>query len=78
MTVFEDSREFAVAMDRDDALAPFRERFNFPRHRDGRAPVYLCGNSLGLQPKIAVDYVQHELANWKDYAVDGHFHSDRP
>ena len=78
MTTFEDSREFAVAMDRNDALAPFREQFNFPRHRDGRSPVYLCGNSLGLQPRIAVDYVQHELDNWKDYAVDGHFHSDRP
>ena len=78
MTEFEDSRAFALAKDRDDALAPFREQFNFPRHRDGRPPVYLCGNSLGLQPKIAVDYVQQELDNWKDYAVDGHFHSDRP
>jgi kynureninase len=78
MTAFADSREFAVAKDRDDALAPFREQFNFPRHRNDRAPIYLCGNSLGLQPQIAVDYVQHELDNWRDYAVDGHFHSDRP
>ena len=78
MKNFEDSREFAVGMDRDDALASFRDQFNFPRHRNGRPPVYLCGNSLGLQPKVAVDYVQHELDNWKDYAVDGHFHSDRP
>jgi kynureninase len=75
---FEDSRAFARALDRDDALSAFRARFNFPRDRDGRPPVYLCGNSLGLQPKLAVDYVQHELDNWRDFAVDGHFFSDRP
>lgn len=75
---FEDTREFAVALDRSDPLAHFREQFNFPRERDGRAPVYFCGNSLGLQPKLAVDYVQQELRHWQDYAVDGHFHSERP
>lgn len=75
---FEDSREFAVAQDQADALARFRKEFNFPMERNGRSPVYLCGNSLGLQPKLAVQYVEDELRNWKDYAVDGHFHSDRP
>ena len=75
---YEDTREFAVALDRADPLARFRQQFNFPRERDGRAPVYFCGNSLGLQPKLAVDYVQQELQNWRDYAVDGHFHSERP
>ena len=75
---FEDDREFARALDRNDPLAAFRERFNFPRRRNGRAPVYFCGNSLGLQPQLAVDYVQHELKHWHDNAVDGHFHSDRP
>ncbi len=75
---FEDTRAFARAQDRDDALSSFRSRFNFPRERNGRAPVYLCGNSLGLQPKLAVEYVRHELDNWRDYAVDGHFYSERP
>jgi kynureninase len=75
---YQDSREFAVAQDQADPLAEYREQFNFPLSRDGRAPVYLCGNSLGLQPKIAVQYVEEELRNWKDYAVDGHFHSARP
>ena len=51
MTSFEDSRAWAIAMDRKDALAPLRGQFNFPRHRNGRSPVYLCGNSLGLQPR---------------------------
>jgi len=75
---YEDSREFAAAEDRVDPLARYREQFNFTLPRDGRNPVYLCGNSLGLQPKLAAEYVEDELQNWKDYAVDGHFHSDRP
>jgi kynureninase len=75
---FEDNREFARALDRDDPLGNWRGEFNFPRKRDGYDPVYLCGNSLGLQPKLAAQYVDEELANWRDYAVDGHFHSDRP
>lgn len=75
---YEDSRSFAEAQDRADPLAVFRERFNFPRERNGYAPVYLCGNSLGLQPQLAERYVRDELANWADWAVDGHFHSERP
>ena len=75
---FQDNREFARKLDEQDPLRGFREQFNFPRERNGRAPVYLCGNSLGLQPKLAERYVHEELANWANYAVDGHFHSDRP
>jgi len=75
---YEDSRDFATSQDRADPLARFREQFNFPLARNDRTPVYLCGNSLGLQSKLAAQYVEEELRNWKDYAVDGHFHSDRP
>jgi kynureninase len=75
---YEDKRDFALEMDQQDPLRGFRERFLFPRERNGLAPVYLCGNSLGLQPKLARQYVQDELTNWANYAVDGHFHSDRP
>ncbi len=75
---FEDNRDFALKMDQQDPLRVFRDRFLFPRERNGLAPVYLCGNSLGLQPKLARQYVQDELASWADYAVDGHFHSARP
>lgn len=75
---YEDSRAFATRMDGMDPLAGFRAEFNFPREKNGRRPIYLCGNSLGLQPKRAVEYVEKELANWRDYAVDGHFHAARP
>ena len=72
MNHYEDTREFAKRMDDEDSLA------SFPREQNGHTPVYLCGNSLGLQPKRAVDFVEQELDNWRHYAVDGHFHSERP
>ena len=75
---YEDSRAFAEALDEQDPLARFRAEFNFPGERDGLKPVYLCGNSLGLQPKRAAALVREELDRWADLAVDGHFHSDRP
>lgn len=75
---FADRRDFASMLDRDDPLAAWRQEFNLPLDRNGYSPVYLCGNSLGLQPKLAARYVEEELAHWKDYAVDGHFHADRP
>ena len=75
---FEDSVDFAKKMDAQDQLRDFRQQFNFPDERNGYSPIYLCGNSLGLQPKLAVQYVSDELGNWANHAVDGHFHSDRP
>lgn len=75
---FEDSREFADALDREDTLADFRASFFFPREQNGYEPVYLCGNSLGLESRLARRYVEQELDNWAHYAVDGHFHSERP
>ena len=78
MSDYRDSRDYAIRRDGVDPLAGFRAEFNFPREKNGRNPVYLCGNSLGLQPKRAVEFVEEELANWRDYAVDGHFHSARP
>ena len=78
MSHYEDSRAYASRMDREDPLAAFRAEFNFPLEKNGQPPVYLCGNSLGLQPKRAVEFVEQELANRRDHAVDGHFHSARP
>ena len=71
-------REEALRRDAADELAGFRERFNFPEARHGKRPVYLCGHSLGLQPKEAVRLVQEELDDWARLAVEGHFHARRP
>ena len=75
---FADSRAFALAEDERDPLAGFRDAFNFPSERGGYRPVYLCGNSLGLQPKSARALVIEELDVWANLAVDGHFHAERP
>ena len=75
---FEPTREFAAARDLADGLGPFRERFNLPPPKDGRDSVYLCGHSLGLQPKLAVQYVEQELADWAQLGVEGHYRARRP
>jgi len=75
---FEDRREFAAALDQSDPLAEYREKFRFPLEKNGQSPIYLCGNSLGLQPKSAEQHVRDELDNWANCAVDGHFHPDHP
>jgi kynureninase len=75
---FETGLEFARELDATDTLRAFREEFNFPLERNGHAPVYLCGNSLGLQPKRAAQYVTEELEDWANLAVDGHFRARRP
>ena len=69
------SEDFALEMDDKDPLKGFQTRFYFPKV-DGREAIYFCGNSLGLQPKSAQAYIQKELDNWADMAVDGHFHGE--
>jgi kynureninase len=36
--------------------------------------IYLCGNSLGLQPKSVEQALGEELDVWREQIVDGHFH----
>jgi kynureninase len=75
---FQPGPEFAAAMDRSDSLADFRQRFHLPKTKDGGDCVYLCGHSLGLQPKTAQHYVEQELEDWARLAVEGHFHAQHP
>lgn len=75
LTNFEYSEVFARQQDQQDQLAHFRERFHFPKV-NGQEAIYFCGNSLGLQPKSVKDYLDRELANWANLAVDGHFHGE--
>jgi len=69
------SEDFAKEMDENDPLKGFRSRFYFPKV-DGLEAIYFCGNSLGLQPKDTKEYIQKELDNWADLAVDGHFQGE--
>lgn len=72
---------YAASLDDRDALAAFRAEFNLPpspAHRDGRASLYLCGNSLGLQPKAAREAVLEELDDWARLGVEAHHHGKFP
>jgi kynureninase len=75
---FQSGEGFAREMDAADPLAHFRDRFCIPRNRTGGECVYLCGHSLGLQPKTAAAYVEEELQAWAELGVEGHFHARHP
>ena len=74
---FEDTLEFALAMDARDPMRSYRAEFIFPQH-DGRPVLYFCGNSLGLQPKAVRQALMDELDQWGTHAVEGHFRGERP
>jgi kynureninase len=77
-TPFQAGEKFAAAMDARDPLAHFRERFCLPKTKGGDDCIYLCGHSLGLQPKSARAYLDHELQDWARLGVEGHFHGKDP
>lgn len=56
----------------------FRDRFHLPLDAHGHPLTYLCGNSLGLQPKRAGELVREELEDWQRLAVHGHLEARRP
>jgi kynureninase len=70
--------EHARARDAADPLRGFRERFMLPVDERGAPLVYLCGHSLGLQPRAARELVIEELDEWAQRAVEGHEHGRRP
>ncbi len=61
----------------DDRLAKFRNEFHIPQHA-GADEIYFVGNSLGLMPKRAADFIQTEIDNWKTLGVRAHFEGDNP
>lgn len=74
---FENTLSFAHAQDEADQLRHFRSQFLFPNH-NGEDFIYLCGNSLGLQPKVASEVLKVQLDNWANYAVEGWFDGNEP
>jgi kynureninase len=75
--IYQDTLEFAEGLDVRDELRSFRDEFLIPLH-NGKDAIYLCGNSLGLQPKSAEKYLKAQLNSWKDLAVEGWFQGDDP
>jgi len=72
------TKAFAEQQDRNDPLNSFRDQFHFPVDQKGNPKIYLCGNSLGLQPKQTSAYVQQELEDWAKFGVEGHTDAQSP
>ncbi|MBE8168602.1 MAG: kynureninase [Shewanella sp.] len=74
---YENSLVFAKQQDLNDPLAHYKDRFYHPVI-DGKQVLYFTGNSLGLQPKSAKEYVETELNDWAKWGVEGHFNATNP
>jgi kynureninase len=61
-----------------DSLESYRSKFYIPLQADGGEQTYLCGHSLGLQPKSARAFVEAELQDWASLGVEGHFRARSP
>lgn len=75
---YQNSREFAKYLDQKDPLKSYRDQFYFPQHNKGEQAIYLCGNSLGLQPAGAEKAIKEHLKSWKELGVKGHFEGEKP
>ncbi|MFT6897698.1 MAG: kynureninase [Paraglaciecola sp.] len=73
----ENTLMYAQAQDAQDPMAAYREQFHHPVI-DGKQVLYFTGNSLGLQPKSAREYVNKELDEWAKWGVEGHFLAENP
>lgn len=74
---FENSLAYARNLDQVDPLSRFRDEFHFPE-KNGRRLIYLCGNSLGLQPKSVQQCIRKQLDSWQNLAVEGWFEGEEP
>ncbi|KAJ5896338.1 uncharacterized protein N7473_005737 [Penicillium subrubescens] len=83
------TREYAEALDAQDPLHQFRDEFIIPSKQDLKRKIlaadqsydeasdarsiYLCGNSLGVQPRSTRRYIEQYLRTWATKGVTGHF-----
>ncbi|KAI9660939.1 MAG: Kynureninase (L-kynurenine hydrolase) [Bathelium mastoideum] len=87
--------DHAQSLDEADPLRHLGEEFIIPSKADLKRKTldssaekdqssipstYLCGNSLGLQPRLTSSYLSHYLSTWATKGVYGHFKpvSDTP
>jgi len=70
--------DYAKQLDKEDELAHYRNQFHIPKDKKGNDLIYLCGNSLGLQPKATKDYINQELEDWANLGVEGHTDAKNP
>lgn len=70
--------DYAKEQDQNDPLKDYRKKFHIPTDQNGKELVYLCGNSLGLQPKTTKEYIDQELNDWAQLGVEGHTEAKNP
>lgn len=70
--------QYAQQCDAKDSLSHFRSQFILPTDKEGKPLIYLCGNSLGLQPRLTQEYLQQELNDWGKHGVEGHTDAQNP
>ena len=76
--IYKNTSEFALSLDAKDELKNYRNEFHIPLQKNGEEHIYMCGNSLGLQPKRTKEYLNQELEDWATFGVEGHFHAKNP
>lgn len=83
------SEEFSVKIDEKNVYPINRDKFYYPKIKDlpkidftkvdkEADCIYMCGNSLGLQPKMAKVLVDKEFDKWAKIGVHGHLEGDLP
>lgn len=75
---YDTSRNCAIGLDQQDPLSACRDKFILPKTVSGSPYIYLCGNSLGLQPKQTKDHISEVLDQWATKGVKGHFNGEKP
>lgn len=75
---FSNTEAVAREMDATDPLRKWRDEFHIPTAPNGEPVIYLCGNSLGLQPKRTRSILEQELDDWARLGVEAHFDGMRP
>lgn len=78
MHEFQTDLDYAKRLDASDELASYRDRFHIPKDKNGNDLIYLCGNSLGLQPRSTKAYINQELEDWANLGVEGHLEAKNP
>lgn len=75
---FDTTKKGATQLDEQLKAVSKRDLFLIPKNSEGKEVKYFCGNSLGLQPKSAKEYLNTELEDWANLGVEGHFHGKNP
>lgn len=78
MSQYQSGLDYAKEQDLNDPLRTYRNLFHIPKDHQGNELIYLCGNSLGLQPKSTKTYIDQELHDWANLGVEGHTEAKNP